>query len=363
MARLSAVVLAGLGLQLLLPHLGERTGLVVACAPIAVAGAVAARGFLRQRREHTHRQRVGLSLGVGSGGLLAAAYVLYTIDALVGTGTVAADTLASLSALLGVPAIVLIGPGFPHRLTRASHALDVTMIAGAIFAMVWQLVLADAAAALTPGRQVLMVFTLIPAMIAAALALMMLTRTVMGTHHCLHLLAGSLGVFSLSAIGGAHANAFHLPWYADGAGAAYLIAALLLTLASRATLAPAATAEWRAITGLWSAVPFVPVVLALVLFTVQYARTGTLDPVLMWVLLGASGLAMLRQFFTLMIVKRLVASLEDQRRRLDHRPTTTSSPACLTGPPSTPTPAKPSRPPTGTATRRSCCWTSTASNR
>jgi len=145
-------VLAGLALQVALPHLSLRAGLVVSSVPIAVAGLWAYAGFRQQARTKRGRQRVGLMFGAVASALLGVAYVLYTVGAVVRPGTVfnqVADGLGILAAAVTVPAILVAVP-FGHRMARATYAIDVTTVAGAIFATTWQFVLAPTVVRLAP---------------------------------------------------------------------------------------------------------------------------------------------------------------------------------------------------------------------
>jgi hypothetical protein len=53
-----------------------------------------------------------------------------------------ADGLGILAAAVTVPAILVAVPPFGHRPARGTYAIDVTTVAGAIFATAWQFVLA-----------------------------------------------------------------------------------------------------------------------------------------------------------------------------------------------------------------------------
>lgn len=322
LALLTGTVAAGLALQLLLPLLAERLGLVVACAPIAAAGGYALVGFTRLARGHRGRERAAWALGAAAGGLLGSSYLLYLLYAVLGVEPDApslADLCSLAAATAAVPAIALIAPRIPTRLAVTTHLIDVATVTGALFALAWQFVFAPATASLSSRAQLLYALTMAPELLAAALALILMSRTRPSENgYSLHLLASGMALFALAAVGAVHNRTAGLPWYATGLGALYLIAALLIALASRSTMAPADTSGRRSVSGLFSLLPYLPAVLAISAVTGQYVHTGALNPVLMWVLFTTSVLAMLRQFLSLLTIRRLLDDVERQRRRLDH---------------------------------------------
>jgi diguanylate cyclase (GGDEF)-like protein len=318
--RYALIVAAGLVLQVVLPHLSLSTGLVIASAPIAVAGLWASSGFWRQALSQHGRQRVGLRFGAGSAALLGAAYVLYTVGGLVGPNTlidIAANALGILAAVAAVPAILVTVPPFGHRLARGTYAIDVTTVAGAIFATCWQFVLGPAVALLAPDGQATLLALMVPEIVAAALALMLMSRPGARQFRSMRVLAAGMGTFALATVISVRNHTEQLPWYASGLGAVYLIAGLTIALASRNAVVPGDTAEEESLGGSWSTLPYLPVAVALGSVAFSYARNGTLSPVLVWSMLATTALAMFRQFLNLVVVRGLVADLHQQRRRLD----------------------------------------------
>jgi diguanylate cyclase (GGDEF)-like protein len=318
-------------LQVALPHLSMSAGLVVSSAPIAVAGLWACAGFRRQARSQRGRQRVGLLFGAVSAALLGAAYVLYTMGAVVRSGTVlnnAAGGLGILAAVVTVPAILVAVPPFGHRLARGTYAIDVATVAGAIFATVWQFVLAPTLVHLAPDQRAILLVTMLPEIIAAALALMLMSRPGARQYRSMRVLAAGMGTFALAALISVRNHTEDVPWYTGGLGAVYLIAALTIALGSRTAVLPGDTAD-ESPAGSWSTLPYLPVAVALASVGVAYARSGTLSPVLVWSLLATVALAMFRQFLNLLVVRGLLADLQEQRRRLDrlaHHDTLTGLP-------------------------------------
>ncbi|MCY1141222.1 GGDEF domain-containing protein [Actinoplanes sp. Pm04-4] len=310
MRKLVLIVGAGLLLQLLLPHLPERPGLVLACVPIAAAGLYSAVGFRRQARAATGRIRGATMLGGVAGGLLGLAYALYAAEALGLPVGVAPDLFGVCAAVATVPAILLAAPPFPDRLALGTYLIDVTTVAGAIFASAWHFVLSPAAAHLPAGGQTSFVLTMLPEIVAATLALMLMSRT--SGPHSLHLLAAGMALFAVASVGSVWTHAENLPWYSGGLGAAYLVGGLTVAVSSRNVIAPADPTGWRAFTSFWSTLSYLPTVLTLGCVALEYRVNGTPSAVLVWVVLGSSALALVRQFLNLLIVRRL-------RAELDHR--------------------------------------------
>jgi diguanylate cyclase (GGDEF)-like protein len=326
------IVVAGLALQVALPHLSMSTGLVISSAPIAVAGLLACAGFRRQARSQRGRQRVGLLFGAVSAALLGAAYVLYAVGAIVPAGTVintAANGLGILAAAFSVPAILVAVPPFGHRMTRGTYAIDVITVAGAIFATAWQFVLAPTLARLAPDARVSLLVTMLPEIVAAALALMLMSRPGARQYRSMRVLAAGMGTFALAALISVRNHSENLPWYTGGLGAVYLIAGLTIALGSRTAVLPSETAAAESPAGSWSTLPYLPVAVALTSVGFAYAHSGTLSPVLVWSLLATVALAMFRQFLNLLVVRGLLADLHEQRRTLDrlaHHDTLTGLP-------------------------------------
>ncbi|RZU50080.1 diguanylate cyclase (GGDEF)-like protein [Krasilnikovia cinnamomea] len=318
----TAAVLAGVALQLILPLLSTRLGLVIASVPIAIAGFLAPIGFLRQSRAHTGRQRAGWALGIVGSLLLGASYTLYTGYAAFGLEPGKpnlADLLSVGSATVALVGIALAAPPLPGAMAGTTHLIDVATVAGSLFALVWQFVIPPATATLPLGNQLTFVLTLLPEIIAAALALTLMSRIQASADgRALHLLAAALALFALAAVGSTHNSTRGAPWYATGVGALYLTGGLLVALASRSTVGAADSSGRRALAGFWTALPYVPVALAICAVSGLYLRTGTLSPVLVWALVSSTGLAMLRQFLSLLTIKRLLSDLDEQQERLRH---------------------------------------------
>ena len=331
----AVVVAAGLVLQLALPHLPERAGLVVSSAPVAAAGWWACSGFRRQARGQRGRRRVGLVLGAVAAALLGTAYALYTAGAVAGDGPVlnnTADGLAILAAAVTVPAIAVAVPPFGHRLARATYAIDVITVAGALFATAWQFVLAPALVRLAPDARAAFLVTMLPEIVAAALALMLMSRPGAHQYRSMRVMAAGMGTFALAALISVRNYTEGVPWYTGGLAAIYLIAGFTIALGSRSADLLGDPVPDESPAGSWSTLPYFPVAVALASVGFAYAHSGALSPVLVWSLLATVGLAMFRQFLNLLVVRHLLADLHEQRRRLDrlaHHDTLTGLPTVV----------------------------------
>ncbi|WP_433832201.1 diguanylate cyclase domain-containing protein [Actinoplanes sp. CA-015351] len=322
LTRLGVIGVAGLLLQLVLPHLSEAAGLVVACLPIAAAGWYAAASFWRQARVHRGRQRAGVLFGAASGALLGGSYSLYTVAGLAGGHQwleTAADLASVSAAVVAVPAILVAVPPFTSWLARGTYLIDVATVAGAIFATAWQFALAPVAERLEPNQRAQFAVTVVAEILAASIALMVMSRVDSRHYRAMRVLAAGMGMFALAALISMHNQTQGLPWYASGLGAVYLIAGLIIALASRDTLdADQNTGTRSQLDGVWSTLPHLPVIIALASVAVPYVATGTLSPVLVGTLLGTSALAVVRQILNSLVVRQLFVDLEEQRHRLDH---------------------------------------------
>ena len=315
-SRLAVVAVLGLLLQAVLPHLPHRLGLVVGSVPVAAAGCYAVAGLLRLARGTSGRLRAGWAVGAASSGLLATAYLIYTCDALLGRAPSTPnvpDLLSLAAAGVAMVAVLLVSPPLSDAVARLTLTLDVATVAGALYALAWQFVLADAQAQLTPGASLMFLVVTALELLGAALALVLMARTAPTRNgYALRLLAGGLGTFAATAVVAVHNRTEALPWYATGAAAGYLTAASLIALASRTALPSADDTGQRVFSGVWPLLPYVPAALAVVEIVHVYVRTTTLPPVLVWLLLSTVTIAMFRQLLMLITIRRLVRGLHHQ---------------------------------------------------
>ncbi|WP_433294083.1 hypothetical protein ACQP2F_32195 [Actinoplanes sp. CA-030573] len=103
-------------------------------------------------------------------------------------------------------------PPFGHRLTRATYAIDVTTVAGAVFATAWQFVLAPTLVRLVPEDRARFLITMLPEIVAAALALMLMSRPGARQYRSMRVLAAGKGVvrrYQPATVGDA-AGAIHI---------------------------------------------------------------------------------------------------------------------------------------------------------
>ncbi|GIF24752.1 diguanylate cyclase (GGDEF)-like protein [Actinoplanes tereljensis] len=312
--RVLAVLVAGVLMQLLLPHLSDRVGIVVVSVPIGAAGFYAAAGFARWARTVRGRLRAGWRLGAVAACTFGVAYLVYIAAAVLDMPLKSsADGLSLVAAGMAMVALVLASPKLPDRAARFTLALDVTAVAGALYALAWQLILNGAQDHLSPGTYLMFTMVMAVESVGAALALVLMSRsTPTPDGYALRLLAAGLGAFALTAGVAVHNDVLNQPWYRTGAGGGYLIAALLIAVASRTVLPTGDKSGERVFAGIWPALPYIPVLLAIAEVIHAYARTGTLTPVLILFLLAAVLLAMLRQLLMLFTIRGLIGSLRHQ---------------------------------------------------
>jgi diguanylate cyclase (GGDEF)-like protein len=314
--RLAAIAVIGLVLQVVLQRVSHRVGLVVGSAPVAVAGFYAVVGFVRLARRERGRMLAGWAVGALSAGLLGVSYSIYTVDAVLerapSTPNVA-DLLSLGAAAVAIAALLLVSPPLSGMVARLALVVDVATVGSALLVLAWQLALSEVAAALDAATRLMFLTTAALEIGGAAVALVLTSRSAPTANgYALRLLSGGLGTFAVTAIVAVHNRAEGLPWYATGAGAGYLIAALLIALSSRTALPSADSTGRRAISGIWPLLPYIPAVIAVVEVIRVYRRTGTLPPLLMWLLLSAIARAMLRQVLMLVTIRRLMAGLHHQ---------------------------------------------------
>ncbi|GAB1641952.1 diguanylate cyclase domain-containing protein [Krasilnikovia sp. MM14-A1259] len=322
MTPVRAVLLAGVALQLILPLLSTRLGLVIADVPITVGVLCAPAGFLRQARAHIGRERAGWALGIAASCLVGTSYILYTGYAVLGLEPgkpSPADLLSVIGGVVTLVGIALIAPRTHSARAGITHAIDVAIVTSSLFALAWQFVIAPATATLPPGTQTTFVVIMLPEIISAALALTLMSGTRASQQgRALHLLAAAMALFALAAVLSTHNATAGKPWYATGDGALYLIAGLLIFLSSRSSVGAADVSGRRALAGFWLVLPYVPVALAICAVSGMYLRTGALSPVLFWALVSGTVLALVRQFLGLLTIKRLLRNLDEQQERLRH---------------------------------------------
>jgi hypothetical protein len=146
-------------------------------------------------------------------------------------GTPPGKSLGGLLSILAVSgavaSVLLLAPRMPNRMAWLTHVLDVTMVAASMFTIGWRFVVVPVSASMTVDDQRVFVLTMVPEVAAAALALILVSRTEPGqAGFALHLLAGSLGSFAVGAVLTAYNATRHLPWFASGAAFTTVMASL-----------------------------------------------------------------------------------------------------------------------------------------
>ncbi|MBG0564707.1 diguanylate cyclase [Actinoplanes aureus] len=312
--RLAAVIVAGVLLQLLLPLLGARTGVVLDNLVLALIALVTTVGHVRQTRQTRGRRRIAWGLAAAAAGLWVLSSLVDTADVFLVSETLVDEWLAVGAALCAPAALMLLGSA--ERLGRENslrRLIDVATVTGALFFLAWEFVLAPAYASLPAEAGPLITLVLLPELIGAAYALVLLSRSLSHSgDQALSLLALSLMTFAATMLLAVHNDGAGLPWYATGVGAGYLVAGLLAALASHAPLPPQTFSEENHAEGRWALLPYVPVGLAFAASAWSYTSNGNVAPALFWLLLATAALVLVRQFLSLRTNQLLTRKLEYQ---------------------------------------------------
>jgi diguanylate cyclase (GGDEF)-like protein len=318
-----AVVGTALGYQVLVPWLPRPAGYALSDTLIAVAVGWAAVNFRRGATAEVGRLRAAMNVG----SLSSVAWALANALDLIGdTGLVPSfrglGNVLALSSAVGLPlGLILLAPPAPGA-DRFRRLLDVASVAGAVFALAWLYVL-------QPGMEAdgdditgpYATWLTIPEVLAAAYALVIMSGNLPSRGaRAPRLLAGASVVLAGTALMGLRNYVDGRTWYFAGVGAGYLLAAGLLTLASREPpMRPDPAGARRHISGAWAALPYVPITLAVLAAAMQQIRAGALRPVFVWVLLTTFSLVLVRQFLTMRVVATQAIELERQQAALAHQ--------------------------------------------
>ncbi|MFC4063580.1 diguanylate cyclase domain-containing protein [Actinoplanes subglobosus] len=317
----AGAIVAGSAVQGLAPLLEPRAAVVSDNILLAVIAFVTTLGHVRQARLSRGRRRVVWSLAAFSAGFWALSSVIDTVDVFMATEAVLDEGLAvgaaicSLAALVALDAVGRAGlAGWLPRL------LDVATVAGALFFLAWEFVLGPAYARLPGGSGPLVVLVVLPELIGAAYAVVLLSRSLSDRGDvALSLLASALMTFAVTMLLAVHNFAQGLPWYATGVGAGYVVAGLLTALASRAPLPSETFTDQSRQNGRWTLLPYLPVGLAFGAAAWRFVRTGNVTAVLFWLLLATASLVLARQFLNLRVNQRLADDLRRQRAELAYQ--------------------------------------------
>ncbi len=318
--RIGAVLAAGVLVQLCVPLLPARAGVVLDNVLLALIALVTAVGHAGQARATRGRSRVAWWLACAAAALWSASSWVDTADAYLVTDTAVDELLAVSAAVSSLAALVLLGgAGAAGRTDRLRSLIDVATVAGALFFLAWEFVLAPAYSSLPAGTGTLILAVLAPEIAGAAYALVLLARSLSRRgDQALSLLAIGLTCFAVTMLLAVHNIAEALPWYATGVGAGYVIAGLFTALASRAPL-PSEAFDADRSQGRWAFLPYVPVGLAFAAAAWRYVRTGNVTAVLFWLLLAMAALVLIRQALSLHTNQRLNRDLQEQREQLAYQ--------------------------------------------
>ncbi|MEU4621927.1 GGDEF domain-containing protein [Actinoplanes sp. NPDC023801] len=317
----AGAIAAGLAVQGLVPLLESRTAVVFDNLLLALIALVTTLGHVRQARLSQGRRRRAWWLAAVAAGFWSLSSLIDTADVFTSTETMLDEILAVGAAICSPIALVILGAAARGDLvSRLPRLLDVATVAGALFFLAWEFVLGPAYARLPEGTGPLIVLVVLPELIGAAYAVVLLSRSLSSRGDvALSLLAAALMAFAATMLLAVHNLAQELPWYATGVGAGYVIAGLLTALASWAPL-PAQTFTGRTRQdGRWALLPYLPVSLAFGAAAWHFIRTGNVTVVLFWLLLSTASLVLVRQFLNVRVIQRLADDLRCQRAELAHQ--------------------------------------------
>ncbi|MFB9356474.1 GGDEF domain-containing protein [Actinoplanes nipponensis] len=309
--------------QWVLPALPSQLGFELSDVLIAGASGYGCAGYLRQARSHRGRARAGFIAGCAAAGMWSLANLLFLLTAYGlphRSGRLVGDIL-SLAAAVAVPVgLLLLAPPL-HGMARFRRLIDVAAVSGATFALTWQFVLLPSLHRMGSGPTALAAAQTLPEVIACAIALVTMAATAGGnSNHALRLLALATVVLAVTALLSLRNGMEGSPWYATGVGGGYVFAAGLMAMASREDMPGGSTASVRRlVASAWVLLAYAPIVGAVAATAVLQLRTGTIGPVVVWVLLGTFSLVLLRQFLTLATVSALAVRLAAQTEELAHQ--------------------------------------------
>ena len=310
-----AAVLAGAALQMLLPLVPHFAGMAVVGAGIGLLGLGAVPGFVRRARVTRGAARAGWRTAGFAAGAFGTSYLIIAVAAAAriepaDSPGVAVSAVAAIASLV---ALLLLAPRPAGLLNLAKDVLDIGTVGASLFMIAWYFIMAPRAP--TTG----FLLTMLPETIGTALAVILISRAVPGSDgRALHLLSAGFGAFAVTNALTTRNLILGLPWYASAAALGLTVASVFFWLSSRPGRSRP-EADGRRVAGALAALPYLPVICALAAITVLFLRTGTLVPALVWAMLATSAIAMIRQFLSLITVRRLVDSIERQRLLLDHQ--------------------------------------------
>ncbi|MBM2614020.1 GGDEF domain-containing protein [Actinoplanes sp. LDG1-06] len=318
-AQLAAVAVFAVAVQVLLPWLPVGFGRALADVLIAVPAGFASYFYWRRIRHETGRARASVLVGAVAGGFWSLANLMFLADDIFHEPPIyLAGNLSALVAAVLLPVGVYLHAPPTRGANRYRALLDVAAVSGAVFALAWVHVLAQAAG--NTGYTFASALTAFE-VLAAAVAVVTMSQNLPGrTGYAPRTLGAASVTLAAIAMTGLHNSIEGHPWYAHGVGGGYLLAAGLALVASRLeTPREAPAGASRHFSGVWAFLPYVPFLLAVAASAAEQLRDGSLSPVLVWVLLATFTLVLVRQFLTVAIVGGLAVKLEQQRTELAHQ--------------------------------------------
>lgn len=316
-----AALAGGALLQVTLPLLPRRAGLLLMAGLLTVIAAAAGVGHLRRSRSTRGRARVGWALVALISALWAVTNAFWFPQLLLDfpeTRPKPSDYAASLAILLIPGALVLLTPSAGGPRVRLWRLIDGATISASLVFLSWRFVVEPVLDRVDAQLRWMIGVAPMLEIVSCALALVALSRSRSQDGRALIQFEASLVVFSIATLVEIYNVAFGLARFAGGVGGAYLAATLLLAMASRSSLPAEAPPDAAGGDGRWAWLPYLPVGICFLAAAYLQSRDGALDPVLFWVLLCIAALVLIRQFLHLQTNRALLRRVDEQRARLAH---------------------------------------------
>src|ERR1700736_5072931 len=295
-------------------------------APFLAAAVCGIAAWRHQRRTRIAWALIGasaLSWGLGQS--------VWSYYELVKGQQVPFPSLADLGYLGAVPlavAGVLCFPSAPNRATSLLRTIvDALLIAGSLFIISWATVLGTVYRAGSGGLVAKLIGLAYPAgdIVIATIVVIVASRASRAGRLPFLLLAGGLIANLLSDSAFAYlttTNTYGTGNPTDtGWAAGYLLIAIASLWAARTRAATPAASD-TATSGIWLALPYVPIAGAAIVAIVEESLPGELDPVVFWSVMGVVVGVVLRQYLMLtdnqLLNRRLEANAADLAKREEH---------------------------------------------
>ncbi|WP_433825001.1 diguanylate cyclase [Actinoplanes sp. CA-015351] len=328
--RLRIALLASLALatimQLLHPILPDTAGFAVSDVIIALASGYAAVNYRDRARDTSNPPRIQLAFGFGAAACAAwsTSNTLFLVNVLgAGWAGAPAVVLSTLAAMLVPIAMVLAGPRL-RGIAAARQLIDVAAVSGAFFALVREFMPVGEAQQVAGAEDAFSGYALTIVVVlgfGAAVALVTLAASEPGRQvSAQQLLAFAALVQAITLLASTRNTVAGEPWWANGVGFGYVLAALVMASSSKLAVSrPGTDGVEQLIFSPWALLPYIPVATAVGVAAGRQLTDGELSPTLVWLLLSSFSLVLLRQFLTLVTVGRLTVALERQREALAYQ--------------------------------------------